>query len=176
MNDPYIVSTTERGVVRVFTTELDPEGNAAITPKNLQKLLGHDVVLDPAKVEVFPTKMIDALGLSTYLHEGYGIPREDLEGKAVALDSLSGLVILVTSAAFQGKSVTLDPNDALRFIGAFQEPGMAPPVPMAAPETAQGALAPSGASESPPSSADYGWIIAIGALLAAAALVLFAIF
>lgn len=178
MADPHQVEASEFGVVRVFTTELEPEGDAAITAQNVQKILGNDVELDASKVEVFPSKVIAGLGLSAYLREGYGIPERDLAGKAAALDALSGLIILVPTSAFGGRAVSLEPNPAVRFIGAFREPRPAPPVQM--PDS------PSAEGQTTPAAADYttmvqrrskgSWIIALGALIIAAALVLFAVF
>ena len=125
--DAYAVASSEQGVVRVFTTDLEPEGAAAITAKNVHKLLGNDIDLDPSKVEVFPAKVIQALGLTAYLLEGYGIAVENLRGKRSALDALVGLIVLVPSSAFKGKAQVLDPNPALRFIAAVSEPRKAPP-------------------------------------------------
>ena len=85
MSDPLHVTAAERGIVRVFTTDLDPEGDAAITRKNVARLLGRDIVLDPEKVEVFPARVIEALALAQYLRDGYAIPDEALAGKAARL-------------------------------------------------------------------------------------------
>ena len=175
--DPFHVLASEQGVVRVFATELEPEGAAAITASNVHKLLGKDINLDPAKVEVFPAKVIQALGLAAYLYEGYGIAEEDLRGKRSALDALTDLIVLVPSSAFMNKAQTLEPNPALRFIGAFREPAKAPPASMARTKGTEGRL-------TPPSSGDTmqlrhrrgSWIIALGALIIAVTLVLFAVF
>ncbi|MEO0918009.1 MAG: hypothetical protein AAFY31_13655 [Pseudomonadota bacterium] len=130
MTDPFQVLSSERGVVRVFTTDLDAEGNSAVTRENVHRLLGHDLDLDPSRIEVFPSTVLEAMGLSAYLEEGYGIPAEDLRGTSAALDALKGLVIIVASGAFKGRKASLEPNPGIRFIGVFSEPGMEPPVPM----------------------------------------------
>lgn len=173
MTDPFEVLSSERGVVRVFTTELDAEGSSAVTAENVHRLLGDGLDLDASRIEVFPSTALEAMGLSLYLQEGYGIPEADLRGTAPALDALKGLVILVSSGAFKGRAVTLDPKPGLRFVGAFREPAMAPPVRMARSEAAEGALE-SGA-QTPPMKARRGssWPIAILVLLALAVLVLF---
>ena len=177
MADPFTVSAHEHGRVRVFTTELEPEGDAAITAKNVHKILGKDISIDPSKVEVFPAKVIAGMGLSAYLIEGYGIPEADLAGKAAALDALTGLIVLIPSSAFEGEAQVLDPNPAVRFIGAFQEPGPAHPVRMAESDAAKGQLAPpSGAKIMQMKQRKGSWIIAFGALIIAATLVLFAVF
>lgn len=172
MTDPYTVSAHERGVVRVFTTDLDPEGNAAITPEKVGRLLGDDLDLDASRVEVFPSTRLEPMSLSEYLREGYGIPAGDLEGKASALDSLKGLVILVASSAFKGDEATLNPRDGIRFVGAFQEPGMDPPKPMDPAEGPEPTLQQRGAVVPPPSGRKPGPGMILMALLLAAAIVL----
>jgi len=176
MTDPYHVLSSERGVVRVFTTELDAEGNSAVTPSNVQRLLGADLDLDNSRIEVFPSTALEAMGLSVYLQEGYGVPEEDLRGVSAALDSLSGLVIIVASSAFKGRTATLEPNPGLRFVGMFSEPPSAPPEPMVAPETAKGALGDTGSPAPMNARKGNAWPLAILALLVLAGLVLFLVF
>lgn len=171
--DQFTISAHERGVVRVFTTDLEPESSAAITANNVHRLLGEGLELDAKRIEVFPTKAVEAIGLAGYLTEGYGIPPQDLKGRGAALDALQGLVVLVASGAFNGKAAVLNPSPALRFLGAFYEPGMAPPVAMEKPISATGNL--SGTSGPVPAKprARVPWALPLGALLMAAALVLF---
>jgi hypothetical protein len=176
MIDPFEIPSSERGVVRVFTTDLDAEGNAAITPENVQRLLGANLDLDPSRIEVFPSSVIEPIGLSTYLQEGYGIPPKDLGGTSAALDALKGLVVLVASGAFKGQAVTLDPRSGVRFVGAYSEPRMAPPEPMAAPQSAEGHLTPDGLAPQLDVRSGSGWPLFLGALVLAAALVLFLVF
>lgn len=175
--DPFNVPKNEHGVVRVFTTDLEPRGNAAITPKNVQKLMGDEIELDPSGVEVFPSQMIESIGLTNYLVDGYGIPEGDLAGTAAALDAHAGLMILIRSSAFQGEATTLDPVAGIRFVGAFSEPANAPPKPMAEAAAAEGSLSPTGIRHDlPHKRVRNGWLIALVALFAAAGLVLFAVF
>lgn len=175
--DPYKVLSTENGVVRLFTTDLLPEGDAAITSANVQKLLGEGIELDPSKVEVFPPKAIEPIGMSTYLNEGHGIPEEALEGKSAALDAMTGLVVVIPTSAFKGQEVTLDPLDGVRFVGAFHEQRAAHPKAMADPEAAEGVLSPKGGGHADPLLRHRrGWMLALAALVAAAALVLFIVF
>lgn len=173
MSDPYDVKPNERGVVRVFVNDPESQGDAAITAESAGELLGEGLDLDPKYVEVFPARTVDAMGLSTYLQEGYGIPPEDLKEGAAELDALKGRVILVASPAFQGKPATLSPDPGLRFLGAYREPGMAPPEPMPAPESATGRIAPQDSAPPPPTGRRPGTGLILAALLIAAALVLF---
>ncbi len=175
--DPYTVLPTETGVVRLFTTDLRPDGDAAITAQNVQKVLGEEIELDPSKVEVFPPKVIEPVGVSTYLSEGHGIPEADLEGTAAALDAMTGLVIVIPSSAFKGQEVTLDPRPGIRFVGAFHEPRAAHPKPMAHANAAEGQLSPKGGPVGDPFVRHRrGWVLALLALVAAAALVLYSVF
>ncbi|MGI9395165.1 MAG: hypothetical protein ACR2OY_11010 [Boseongicola sp.] len=174
ISDPNHVSASEFGIVRLFSTELDPSDAAAITAQNVHRLLGKDIDLDPAKVEVINSMVLDGLGLRNYLVQGYGIAEADLIGKAAALDALNGLIILIPTSAFRGLEQTLDPNPAIRFIGVFREEAAKPPAPMAQSESATGIL-PSPATNTQMQLIAHGrsWIGALGALLIAAALVLF---
>lgn len=172
MSDPFEVPSSERGVVRLFTTDLDAEGNAAITAENVHRLLGENLDLDPSRIEVFPSTVIEEMGLSAYLSEGYGIPEEHLGGTAAKLDRMKGLVILVASAAFKGRQATLAPTDGIRFVGAYREPGMAPPKAMAVPESTEGHLSPVGSDQSLSTRPGSFWPIALLALLGAAVLLL----
>jgi hypothetical protein len=176
MPDPFKIQSSERGVVRVFTTDLDSEGSSAITPENVHRLLGDGLNLDSSRIEVFPSTVLDVMGLSTYLVEGYGIPKADLQGQAAALDALKGLVILVSSSAFKGQAVELDPKSGIRFVGLFSEPVPAPPEKMDAPKAAEGTI--SGGYRSMPLDTRSGrmWPLALIILLAAAALVLLLVF
>ncbi len=172
--DPSHILATEYGLVRLFSTELDPPDAAAINAQNVHRLLGDDIRLDPAKVEVINSLVLEGLGLRNYLIRGYGVVEADLDGKAAALDALYGLIILIPSSAFMGVEQTLDPNPALRFIGVFHEEASSPPEQMPPTASAAGTL-PSPKSDMRIPSPAHGrsWIGALGALLIAAALVLF---
>ena len=39
--DPYQVTATEQGVVRLFTTDLEPEGDMAITAQNVNQIINN---------------------------------------------------------------------------------------------------------------------------------------
>ena len=178
MFDPLHVKAGEHGVVRVFTTDLEPEGDAAITPKNIERLIGRDVSLDPKKVEVFPARMIESISLTGYLAAGYGVRSQAMAGKAGALNGLKGLIVLIPSSAFRGEAVDLDPNPAIKFVGAFDEEKAPAPVRMSHHDTAEGGVSPSGLSPEVRASRSIrqSWIIALAALIGAAALVLFFVF
>ncbi len=173
-DDPNHVAATEFGRVRLFSTELDPPDAAAINAQNFHRLLGKEVTLDPAKVEVINSLVLEGLGLRSYLTRGYGVAEADLAGKAAALDALTGLIILIPSSAFMGVEQSLDPNPAIRFIGVFHEERARPPEAMPPTASATGTLSSAGSkSQMPHPERGRSWIGALGALLIAAALVLF---
>ena len=155
--DPLAVKANENGRVRVFTTELQPEGASAITPTNVSKLLGAEVI--PRKVEIVPSKVFGEMGLTQYLIDGYGIDTTRL--------------ILLPSSAFGGKEVALSPDASLRLVGMFsEEPSKAHD--MAQHETSSATVQPTDTRSSPPSTSRRGSsVIALGALIIAAALLLF---
>ncbi len=171
--DPNHVAATEFGKVRLFSTELDPEDAANITAQNVQRLLGDNITLDSAKVEVFPSRAIESIGLRQYMMSGYGIAASNLAGKGAALDALKGLIVLIPSSAFKGLEQTLDPNPALRFIGVFTEEAAAAPAPMSPHKSAQGDLPPAKGHARPIPNTGRSWIGALGALIIAAMIVLF---
>jgi len=171
--DPNRVAATEFGKVRLFSTELDPEEASNITAQNVHRLLGANLDLDATKVEVIASKAIDAIGLRQYLITGYGIAGEDLKGKAAALDALKGLIVLIPTSAFKGLDQVLNPNPALRFIGVFTEEAAAAPARTTSHQSAEGSITPGPSHARPIPSAGRSWIGAFGALIIAAAIVLF---
>lgn len=171
MTDPMFVPANESGKLRLFTTDLKPEGAAAITAGNVEKLLG--VPLQARKVEVVPSRMVKDMGLSTYLIEGYGISAQSLEGRAAALDALSGLLIFLPSSAFGGGEATLTPNENLRFVGLFEEDAQkAHDLSVSAPKTVE--IEPGHMPHTPPQrSSIKSSFVALGALIIAAALLFY---
>ena len=178
MSDPMNVKAGEHGVVRVFTTDLEPEGDAAITAQNVQRLLGPDVSLDGRKVEVFPARMIEAMGLTGYLTEGYGVKSEALAGKAAALNALKGLIILIPSSAFDGQDRHDGPQPGAEIRGCLRRgKGSAPRSHVASRVCRGQCFAVRPFARTPqhrpgPVVVD----VALGALIAAAALVLYYVF
>lgn len=172
MAEPFVVSASEHGVVRVFSAEVD--GATGITADTVQTFLGEGLTLDPTRVEVFPAQDIAPIGLAAYLHEGYGVPMEQLDSAEADLNALTGLIVLVATSAFEGRAVALNPKPALRFVGLYREPASAPPVSMASPEAAEGVVAAPGRDAVPVHTRRGStWPLVLVALLAAAALVLF---
>ncbi len=169
-SNPMTVRADEHGAVRVFATDREE----AITRDGMGHLIGADV--DTERVEVIDTKDIAALGLATYLAEGYGIRDEDLDDGAEALNAIDGCVALIPTSAFKEKEATLSPSPPLRFVGIYLEAEGARPRAMA--ETQSSRMLPElepapEPDPTPPVKRSYAIILV--ALLLSAALVLWAV-
>ena len=177
MKDPLHVDANEFGTLRLLTAALDPDDASKITAHNVHRLLGKGVDLRPEKVEVIPSRAISGLGLTAYLRDGYGIRAEDIQGRAAQLDAVSGLLVFLPASAFGGKDQVLDPHPSMRFLGLFREEKAAAPEPMKTPDSARGTVPPPKPERSRGKAEGRmrSWMIALGALLIAALLVLAAV-
>ena len=171
--DPFAVSEHEFGNVRVFTTALDAEEASKITAQNVNRLLG-DIALVEDKVEVVPTHVLQGLGLTGYLKEGYGVSPDELAGRGAQLDAVSGLVVFLPASAFGGIAQVIDPHPSMRFLGLFSELKAEPPRMMSRSEAAEGTLeAPMKTAKKPlDAQRQRSWFIALGALLIMATIIL----
>jgi hypothetical protein len=134
------VTAHETGVVRLFQLDLpedeirgfvekgwypgDDGGEAEHWP--LREALGAEY-LKVDHVEVFPVGDVAALGLSTYMTEGLGMPDAEIAADKSRIDAVRGHVVVVTSAAFGGVAQRLDPHPPLHLIGTYRE---TPPAPV----------------------------------------------
>ncbi|MBL9057802.1 MAG: hypothetical protein JNJ84_16165 [Rhodobacteraceae bacterium] len=112
----------ERHVLRVFALHLPAadltrlRGNADL----LAALLGVEA-LDPSGVEVFDLADLAGLGLAAYLVEGNGAAEGQIAADRDRLDALTGAVLILHSAAFDGRATRLHPDPRLRLIGTYGE-------------------------------------------------------
>lgn len=123
-SNPMHVAADEHGFLRVFATDRED----VITRHGIGTMIGTD--LDAEKVEVIDTKDIAALGLTTYLAEGYGIDADDLSDATEALNAIDGRVALIPTSAFRGNAADLAPNPPLRFVGIYAEAEGTKPIAM----------------------------------------------
>ncbi|SEK60459.1 hypothetical protein [Roseovarius nanhaiticus] len=125
MSDKIEIKATETGVVRIFAVDIPADRIAAFTARNgswpLGEALGAEA-LDPAHVEIFDADDLAGLGLPGYLADGYAIPEEQLAPLRGQLMSQKGVLMVVTSRAFQGTAQTLTPRAPLSLIATLQEP------------------------------------------------------
>ena len=156
MSGEIPVTATEHGTVRVFAINLPPaeaevwETDVAKEQRLIEQALGAETI-DHDHLEVIDVEALKALGLSTYLIDGLGLP-EGLVGRDKArLDALSGRVLIMWSTAFAGKEQVLSPGRQVTLIGTYREEpgaGVFDPIPS---EAAKGsAPGPDDEEERPP--------------------------
>lgn len=156
------VSSSERGLVRLFAVDLPSEDMDAFRAQDtgadgtllswpLKDALGF-TYLDEDFIELFPVSDLEELGLTGYMVEGLGIAQKDVDEDAARLAAQKGWVLVVLSAAFDGVAQPLSPKAPLRWIGTYKEDG-APvhfePLPDA---SAKGVAPTSGETPPAPSS------------------------
>ncbi|WP_415921374.1 hypothetical protein [Tateyamaria sp. SN6-1] len=120
MKPTISIPAREQGAVRVFALSMtDPEAKALRDSADaVAEALGLGAV-DMDHVTVFPLSDLDGVGLTGFLHEGAGVPMDDLAPDRAKLDKLSGWAMVVYSSAFEGRAVTLQPASALTLIGTY---------------------------------------------------------
>ena len=113
------VAPHERGVLRVFTLDMrSEEAKFLREPGAADQVLGVDG-LNPDQIDVFPVSDLEDLGLYGYLSEGCGVSADQLD--RAALDAIEGWVMVVRSAAFDDRPVTLTPDPRLHLTGLYTE-------------------------------------------------------
>lgn len=165
MSTKIDIKAGERGVVRVFATDL---GKDQVTAFDVAAALGAKH-LDTDQLELFDIGDLQGLGLSGFLEDGHGIPTDQLTGMISQLDGLKGVVLIVASRAFGDQPQTLKPADTLRLVGTFFEqnqPVSFQPLPN---EAAQGNV--NTETKPRPSNAAMSGRVAMVALLVLALLV-----
>ncbi len=130
MSETFQVSATERGVIRLFTVNLPADQIAGFTetapgdtlaPINAALGVSH---LNSDFVELSPVSNLEELGLAGYLVEGLGIAESDVAPNRMRLNSLSGHMLIVLSAAFGSKETTITPSAPLKWIAGFVGAGL----------------------------------------------------
>ncbi len=121
MSTAITIPANERGVVRVFALSMtDVEASALKdNPKAVAGVLGTEALPNLEHIELFPVSDLDGVGLLAYLHDGAGVPQEQLAPDRVKLDRLGGWVMVVFSLAFEDRADVLKPDAALTLIGTY---------------------------------------------------------
>ena len=121
MTDALQVAEGERGVVRVFSLTIEAGTIQALrAPGALASALGVPDI-DANAVELFPIEDLAGVGLSSYLEDGCGVPGAVIAADRDRLDAVEGVVLVVLSAAFQGRAARLDPAAQLQLLGVYSE-------------------------------------------------------
>lgn len=115
------VAPHEHGVIRLFTLGMRPEEAKFLRePGAVDQVLGVGG-LDPEQIDIFPISDLEDLGLYGYLSDGCGVSEDQLDKADLA--ALEGWVLVLRSAAFQGRAATLIPDRRLRLVGFYTEEG-----------------------------------------------------
>ena len=143
MSMDLTVSETEHDVVRVFALDMSGDEAEAFVhgPGNgkpgLAASLGAGRLV-PDQIESFPASDLAGLGVTHYLVDGLGLNPEQVAADRAALDGLRRSILILPSAAFADKGITLTPRAPLQPIGSYTRLAAAPPVPGPAPASARG--------------------------------------
>lgn len=155
------ISTTERGVTRVFAVNLPWQDAQASTPGALLNIPD----LPENAAQLFPVSDLADLGLTGYLIDGMGLPPAQIMADKAKLSALEGHVLVLNTNALQGRAITLMPNADLTLIGTYVDTPPAPDFTPLTSKSATGALAgPSGPAA--PRKGVSAWLIAALALVA----------
>ena len=121
------IRESETGVVRVFHLDLPPEAieryitQAGTGEWPLMYGLGAKK-LSSAFVDVVDMRDLGQMPLTTYLHEAYSVPVEEMRAVAPRLNALRGHVIVLPSQAFARTAQSITARTPLRWVGTYAEP------------------------------------------------------
>lgn len=124
--DPNKVAEAERGVIRVFAIDLPADRLAAFRSTDamgdwpLGEALGVGA-LDDDYVEILKIADLGDFGLADYLMQGLGAREDEIESDRQMLAGIDGTLLILTSPAFSGLPVTLDPQPPLYWVGTYHE-------------------------------------------------------
>ncbi|NIZ12445.1 hypothetical protein [Phaeobacter sp. HF9A] len=119
-----------RDQVLVFALDMPPEQARFLRdePGALAQVLGLEtqgLQPDMEQVEIFPVSDLEELGLLGYLHDGLGVSEDDLSAQGMALDGISGWVLILRARAFdatlQHSDVRLVPAQSLHLVARLGE-------------------------------------------------------
>ncbi|SEW38910.1 hypothetical protein SAMN04488515_2528 [Cognatiyoonia koreensis] len=165
------IPANDFGQLRIFALDFAPP--EALKEKTAEGIAGaFGVLLNPDYIDVIDTAALSDLTLADYIRQGYDFQPDAAD--LVALDSLSGWIIIVMSRATDGAGTTLDLAPGLRHVTTIGTPlAMSAPVSMDT-DSAKGVLTPT--TKVPMSDARIGGMVATLALLVLFVLVALMIF
>lgn len=145
----------------IYVLELNrpaPEGLEAKTDAAMMAVLG-PVLVNTDYVDAILPGMLADMTLPDLIRNGYDMQVSERE--AEKLRGLFGTVVLVMSAAFGGKEVTVDLPSDVRLVTTLREtPHMTAPQPIST-ESAKGAITPPSGKKRPSDAALSGRIATI---------------
>lgn len=165
----------DRDTVHLFTVDL-PEDDlwGFVTPDPisgeypLAKALGVDS-LDPTQVEGAVAEDLVGIGLAGFMIEGIGVDQAAVEADRDSIDALTGSVVLIRGAAFDGAQVPLTPTAPLAHFGTWEMTPAATTMEPLTSAAATGSVPPAPQPAPPPSPRQnrlaFWLIVGIGALI-----------
>lgn len=142
----------------------------------LRDALGVDH-LDETQVEGAVTEDLVGIGLAGFMTEGIGVDEDLIAPDRARIDALTGSVVIVRGAAFDGASVALSPRPPLTHVGTWAMTPAASTMEPLESAAATGAVPPPAPPPPAPATPDRrpAWIIAGIALLILVAVVVGAV-
>ncbi len=113
------VAPNEHGVLRVFSLDMRPQEAKFLRELGAAEQVLGVFELDHEQIDIFPVSDLEDVGLFGYLSDGCGVSEDQLDRGA--LDAVEGWVMVVRSAAFEGRAVTLQIDPRMHLIGLYTE-------------------------------------------------------
>ncbi len=169
MTKPLTFAGGHRDRVAVFAVNL-PEPDAETADP--ETLLGVGPV-DATRVELFPLRDLQGVGLPAYLTDGLGLDEDAVKADKARLTALEGHVLILHAAAFAQLPVTVSQGPNLTLIGTYDPPRPSLPLTPLRSASAQGAIGAAGGAQPAPGLRLGPLLIALAglALLAGLAIV-----
>lgn len=120
------LTSGDRDTVHLFTVDLPEDdlwGFVTADPETgdfpLQGALGV-ATLDETQVEGAVAEDLDGIGLSGFLTEGLGVDETLIATDRARVDALTGSVVILRGAAFDGANIPLNPTAPLRHFATWR--------------------------------------------------------
>lgn len=142
------LTSGDRDTVHLFTVDLDedalwsfvvPDPQTGAYP--LKTALGVDE-LDETQVEGAVAEDLEGIGLTGFLIEGIGIDETQIAPDRARIDAITGSVVIIRGAAFEGAHVPLTPKPPLTHFGSWSMTPAATTMEPLRSEAATGTLPP----------------------------------
>jgi hypothetical protein len=122
MQDVIEIPKGARDQVLIFALDMPVEQAKFLRDEDgaLAQVLGLPTI-EMTQVEIFPVEDLEGLGLLGYLREGMGVSEADLSEHGMALDGLSGWVLVLRARAFDGAATRLTPARSVTLVARLGE-------------------------------------------------------
>ncbi len=122
MVDAIEIPKGARDQVLVFALDMPAEQARFLREEDgaLAQVLGL-AEIDMEQAEIFPVEDLEGLGLLGYLRDGLGVSEADLSEHGMALDGITGWVLVLRARAFDGAETRLTPANSLTLAARLGE-------------------------------------------------------